>query len=48
MVTQIDEDQSAMIAAAIDPARKAHLYPDIGLSKLATGMGTIGVHDKFL
>jgi hypothetical protein len=44
MIAQIDEDQPAMIAPAIDPARQAHLGSDIGLPKLAASMGAIGMH----
>src|SRR6185437_16615737 len=44
MVAQIDEDQPAMIAPAIDPARQPDGLSDIGLAKLAAIMGAIGVH----
>ena len=46
MVAQIDEDQPAMVAAAIDPARQPHGLADIGFAQLAAGMGAIGVHGK--
>ena len=48
MVAQVDEDQPAMVAAAIDPARQAHGLADIGFAELAAGMGAIGVHGQTL
>jgi hypothetical protein len=47
MVAQVDEDQPAMVAAPVDPARQADGLPDIGLAKLAAGVGAIGVHGGF-
>tara|TARA_R100000501_G_scaffold17911_1_gene34735 strand:- start:186429 stop:186632 length:204 start_codon:yes stop_codon:yes gene_type:complete len=44
MVAQVDEQQAAMIALAVDPATQAHLCADIGLSKRGTVMRAIGVH----
>jgi hypothetical protein len=46
MVAQVDEDQPAMIAPAIDPARQADSLSNILFAKLAAGMGAIGVHGK--
>jgi hypothetical protein len=48
MVAQVQEDQPAMIAPAVDPARQAHMSADVGLAKLAASVGAIGVHDEIL
>ena len=44
MVTQIDEQQSAMIANAVAPAGKAGFDADMGLAHLAAAMGPITMH----
>ena len=46
MIAQVDEDQPAMVAAAIDPAGDARGGADIGFAKLAAGVGAIGVHGR--
>jgi hypothetical protein len=44
MIAKIDEDQLAMIALSVDPARQADRLAHIGLDKLAACMRAIGVH----
>jgi len=44
VVAQIDEDQPAMVALAMDPAGQANLGAGVAGAKLAAGMGAIGVH----
>ena len=44
MIAQIDEQQSTVIALAVDPARQAHIITRIPGSKGAAGVGAIGVH----
>ena len=44
MVAQIDEQQPAMVALAVHPARQAHSLADMLGAKLAAMMGAIGVH----
>ena len=44
MVAQVDEQHSAMIALAVDPAGKADGRSDIACSKVGAVMGTVGVH----
>jgi hypothetical protein len=44
MVAQIDEEQPAMVALAVHPAREAGRLPGVFGAKRAAGMGAIGVH----
>ena len=44
MIAQIDEQQPAMIALAMHPARDADRLADLFGAKLAAIMGAIGVH----
>ena len=44
MVAQVDEQQPAMVAPAIDPAGQPHRLADMLLAQLAAGVGAIGVH----
>jgi hypothetical protein len=48
MVAQVDEDQIAMIALAMDPAGKPDLGPNSGRSERAASVRAVGVHGKFL
>jgi hypothetical protein len=45
MVTQVDEDQPTMVAAAIHPAGQPDGLADMRLAQFAAGMGAIGMHD---
>ncbi len=47
MVAQIDEDQIAMIALAMDPAGEPDLLADIGQSERAASVRAVGVHGEF-
>jgi hypothetical protein len=40
-IPQIQENQPAMIAAAIDPACQLYLLPDVLRRQFAAGMGTV-------
>ena len=44
MVAQIDEQEIAVVALAVDPAGNADVRADILHPKLAAVMGPIGVH----
>ena len=44
MVAQIDEQQPAMVALAVDPARQPHRVPDVGGAQLGAAMSAVGVH----
>ena len=44
MVAQVDEQQAAMVADAMAPARQPRLAADIGRAQRAAGMGAIAVH----
>ena len=46
MIAQVDEQQPAMVAPAIDPAGQPDGLSDMFLAKLAAGVGAIGVHDE--
>ena len=48
MVPQIDEKQPAMVAGAMNPARKAHARANVGATELAAFMGAVGVHRRVL
>jgi hypothetical protein len=39
-VTQVDEDQAPMIAAAVDPASQGDLLSGMFRAKLVTGIGS--------
>jgi hypothetical protein len=41
-VTNVEEDQLAVIAASVDPARQARVDPGVGGTQLTGGMGAIG------
>ena len=47
MVAQVDEDQVAMIALAMDPAGEPDLLADIGQSERAASVRAVGVHGEF-
>jgi hypothetical protein len=44
MVAQIDEEKVAVIALAVNPARKPDRSAVVGKAQLAAGMRAIGVH----
>ena len=44
VIAQVDEQQIAVIALAVDPAGEAHRAAGIGKAELAAVMGSIGVH----
>jgi len=44
MVAQVDEQQPAMVARAVDPAGQAHAAADIGSAQFAAIMSAVGVH----
>ncbi len=44
MIAQIDEQDAAVIALAVDPAGQADGRADVGSAELAAVMGAIGVH----
>jgi hypothetical protein len=44
MVAQVDEQQAAMIANAMHPARNTDIGADIGLSQLRAGVAAITMH----
>ena len=44
MVAQVDEQQMAVIALAVDPARQADGLADIARAQLGAAVGAIGVH----
>ena len=46
VVAEIDEEQPAMVADAMHPARKAHGLADIAGAKLAAGLAAIAVHEE--
>ena len=46
MVAQIDEQQIAVVALAMDPARELDPLADMGRAELSAIVGTIGVHDQ--
>ena len=48
MVAQVHEQDAAMVALAVDPARQANGVADVILGKLCASVGTVGVHgDSF-
>ena len=46
MVAQVDEDQLAVIAAAVDPAGQADRFADMVDAEIVTGMAAIAVHER--
>jgi hypothetical protein len=46
MVAQIDEQEIAVVALAVDPAGKADGLADMVAAQLAARVGTIGVHES--
>ena len=44
MVAQIDEQQAAMVALAMQPPRQAHIRALVREPQGAAGVGAIGVH----
>jgi hypothetical protein len=46
MVAQINEQQAAVVALAVNPAGQAGLRTGVGSAQGATGMRTINVHVK--
>ena len=44
MVAQVDEQQAAMVAHAVDPARQADVRADVGLAKGGAGVAAIAMH----
>ena len=47
MVTQVDEQQAAVVALPVDPARQADLLAGVGQAQGAAGVRAIGVHNVF-
>ena len=48
MVAQVDEQHAAVIADAVTPAGKPHVFADIALAERAAGMGAIAMHVSFV
>jgi hypothetical protein len=46
MIPQIDKDQLAVVALAVDPAGEPYLLTDIGFGKFGAVVRTIGMHDE--
>ena len=46
VIAQIDEQQLAVVALAVHPAREAHLLADLRGAKLAAVVGAIGMHAR--
>ena len=44
MIAQVDEDQLAVIAAAVDPAGQADRFTDMIDAEIVTGMAAIAMH----
>jgi hypothetical protein len=44
MVAKIDEENATMVTLAVDPAREANLFSDIGSAELAAIVGAIRMH----
>ena len=44
VVAQVDEQQAAVVALGVHPAREAGRLPGVGGAQCAAGMGAIGVH----
>ena len=44
MVAQVDEQQMAVVALAVHPARQADGFADIACAKVGAAVGAIGVH----
>ena len=44
MVAQVDEQEIAVVALAMRPAREANRLSVVGKPQLAAGVGAIGVH----
>jgi hypothetical protein len=47
MVAQVDEQDSAMVALAVDPAGQPDGRADVGGAKLGAAMSAVGVHGYF-
>jgi hypothetical protein len=47
MVAEIDEQQPAMVAHAMHPAREPHMCADIFFAERAAIMGAVGVHGGY-
>jgi hypothetical protein len=45
MVTQVDEQQSAVVTLAVNPARKAGLRTGVAGAQGTAGMGAIDMHE---
>jgi len=48
IVAQIDEQQLAMVAGAVDPTAEPHGLPGVAQLQLTAGMGPVGVHGRGL
>jgi hypothetical protein len=46
MIAQINEQQAAMVALAVHPARKPRGGAGIGSAERAAMMGTVGMHGE--
>ncbi len=46
MVAQIDEQNAAVVADAVAPARQPHIFADVAVAERAAGMGAITMHEK--
>jgi len=44
MVPEINKQQPAMVALAVNPAGKANCLSDVSFPQFSTGVATIGVH----
>ena len=44
VVAQVDEQQAAVVALAVDPPRQAHISAHVRVPEGAAGVGAIGVH----
>ena len=48
VVAQVDEEEPAMVAHAMDPAGKAHILPRVFGAKGGAGVATVAVHGRGL
>ena len=44
MISQVDEQEAAMVTDAMNPARHTGSLADIFLSQFATGVAAVGMH----
>ncbi len=48
VIAKVDEEQAAVVANAMRPARQAYRVPDMLGAKLSAGMGTVAMHGGLL